>query len=214
MLRIARVFAVVIVGVWSSHHASAAEELPVLGFVAFGDTTRLNDIRSADIETLVGRPSGAPEGRVARVALVGGSFVSAGEIFPTATGSGAEFGIAVDLDGDLLAVGEGRGAASVGSGTPGVARVFERIAGTWVESSLLLSPMSQASEWFGQRTAVAGGAIAVAAPGWQSNQGRVYIYRKVGTAWPLQGSISAFDGSAFDNFGYSVDGAPGLLGNL
>lgn len=191
--------------------AGAVGEFPSYGFVSFGDTSRVHDIRAYGSEFVIGRPSGAPEGLVARVVRTGQSINSASSIGPSVPSQGAEFGMSVDVGGQLMAVGETREAETSGSTSSGVARVFERSGGTWVELDWLLSTNATPSEYFGTRVAVAGDTIAVSAPGWSNRQGRVYLYRDTGAGWTNIGAVTAFDGSAYDSFGLAIAGAPGHL---
>ena len=122
---------------------------------------------------------------------------------------GDEFGNAVSVSGDIIAVG-----AFHHDGTyvdEGRAFVFERNHGgtnAWGEVTSLSDPYKEKDLLFGGSVSVWGDVLAVGVPGTQSGRGRVYVYERSvpgrSNLWSLVHSILADDGDANDRLGSSV----------
>ncbi len=124
------------------------------------------------------------------------------------------FGIAVDIDGDLIIVGERDGDGAVDNS--GAAYLFGRNqggAGAWGEVARLTASDGLLSNGFGEAVAVSGNRIAVGAPrreeaGVQS--GAVYVFepakslRGGRTALTESAKIVPPDGAIYDHFGLSL----------
>jgi hypothetical protein len=119
-----------------------------------------------------------------------------------------QFGFAVDLQGSTLAVGARR-ADLPGANNAGAAYVYAREGGVFVLEAQLLADDPGAGAQFGQSIAIAGNTVVVGANradvGEDQDQGAVYLFRRTGGEWPAAGIITAPDGEAGDEFGYSLD---------
>jgi hypothetical protein len=121
-----------------------------------------------------------------------------------------DFGRAVAIDGDVLAVG------APGVNHPehgedcGAVYLFQRLADGWQEVAMLSASDPQPVSGFGMAVAVAGERIAVGARFANTEQGgnaagAVYLFERVGDGWQEQAKITARDGGVFHLFGYAVD---------
>ena len=130
------------------------------------------------------------------------------------------FGQAVDVSGDVIAVGA-PGEEGVPGVASGVAYAFRNIAGTWLEQARLVPSDPEAGASFGESVTVDGNRLIVGAPGddcfFGPDCGAVYVFRYNGSSWvqtqkltapapaggELFGTAVALDGTAL------VVGAPG-----
>ena len=151
--------------------------------------------------------------------------------------AGDQFGVAVALAGDTLAVGaigeasecEGINHAGNNNNAPGsgAAYVFTRTAGVWSQQAYLKA--SNAGGLFGYGVALAGDTLAVGAPFEASNAtgingdqsdntaplaGAVYVFTRSAGIWSQQAYIKASNTDAGDRFGGNValDGDSLLVG--
>jgi FG-GAP repeat len=103
------------------------------------------------------------------------------------------FGRAVGLSGDWAIVG-----------ARDAAYVFQPTGSTWTERGKLTgSPLID----FGRAVSIKGDDAVVGA----SNGARVYAFRRSGTTWQLQDIVTASDGTAAANFGWSVSISGGYM---
>jgi hypothetical protein len=88
----------------------------------------------------------------------------------------------------------------------GVAYVYFRDGLTWTQEARLVASDGVASGQFGEVVTIngAGDRIAIAAPGMNSNQGKVYIFLRTGTSWAQEAMVTASDGAAGARFGTSI----------
>jgi hypothetical protein len=81
-------------------------------------------------------------------------------------------------------------------------------AGEWAETARLTAEGGIAGEWFGFSVAVEGDTAIIGTPeadvGGDSFQGKVYVFDRVGDTWSEGQTLTASDGEAFDQLGYSV----------
>ena len=117
--------------------------------------------------------------------------------------TGDEFGTAVDIDGDLLAVGA-PAANTLGLET-GAVRVFRRTGGSWSHMTTLTKAYSSNSVYFGKSLALDGTRLVVGAPGEWSRKGLVQVYEFDGLNWVPSVELTDPDGGFGDDFGNSVD---------
>jgi hypothetical protein len=139
-----------------------------------------------------------------------------------------DFGFALDLDGDMLAVG----APGEDSGNPndqtdnavtdsGAVYVFARSsAGSWAQEAYLKAPIPGLRDLFGSSVSLVGGMLAVGAPGERSNvtgingndadqsavdSGAVYVFERSSSGvWSRVAYIKASNTDAGDSFGRNV----------
>ncbi|MGH9839289.1 MAG: putative Ig domain-containing protein [Blastocatellia bacterium] len=124
-----------------------------------------------------------------------------------------EFGFAVALDGDTLAVG----AYADGIGTnfnQGSAYVFTRSGATqpvWTQQQKLTANDGAVNDYFGRSVALGGATLVVGADGdtigANAFQGSAYVFTRGGATqpvWTQQQKLTANDGGASDYFGRAV----------
>ena len=121
--------------------------------------------------------------------------------------AGDQFGYSVALAGDTALVGS-YGDDVGGNADQGSAYVFTRTGTTWSQQAKLTAPDGAAGDTFGTSAALSDDTALVganhAAVGGNSNQGSAYVFTRSGTTWNQQTKLTASDGSAYDNFGFSV----------
>jgi hypothetical protein len=114
-----------------------------------------------------------------------------------------QFGFAIATSGDIITVGARR--ADSGDLTDAGAAYVYSLKGDSVELVTKLTA-SDASEFdeFGQSVANAGDVIAVGAWKDDNKQGSIYLFHRMGDKWIETDKITASDGVAEDEFGYSL----------
>jgi hypothetical protein len=135
--------------------------------------------------------------------------LSAADAAPT-----AHFGFSVALDGARCIAGakddSGAGPSS------GSAYVFERVAGSFVESAKLTAVDAATGDAFGRSVDIEGDTLIVGAPGANvgvgSDHGAAYVFDFVG-AWTQADKLTANDAAPGDSFGWAValEGARALV---
>ncbi|MGH9838558.1 MAG: putative Ig domain-containing protein [Blastocatellia bacterium] len=117
------------------------------------------------------------------------------------------FGWAVALSGDIAVVG----ATVDDNGTianQGSAYVFTRNGAAWAQQQKLTANDGAASDFFGAAVALSGDTVVVGSPadnvGVNADQGSAYVFTRSGAVWTQQQKLTASDGAAVDNFGYTV----------
>jgi hypothetical protein len=122
--------------------------------------------------------------------------------------TGDNFGNSVALEGSALVVGAPLDdiGANVDQGS---AYIFERHENSWVEHVRLIASDGAAGDRFSNlAVAVSGDKVLVGAAGddigTNLNQGSAYIFRREGNLWLEHVKLTASDGAAGDNFGFSV----------
>jgi len=118
-----------------------------------------------------------------------------------------EFGCSVALSGDTAVVGAY--VDTVGANAnQGSAYVFVRSGTTWSQQAKLTALDGAANDYFGGSVAVSGDTAVVGAygddVGANADQGSAYIFVRSGTTWSQQAKLTAADGAASDQFGWSV----------
>ncbi len=128
-----------------------------------------------------------------------------------------QFGFAVAVDGNWLAVGapfdDDKGSAA------GAVYMYERVGGVWMFAEKIAPLELVAGDKFGTAVALDGARLAIGTPGDDdagSKSGSVLFFELVGTTWTFQQKLTAFDGSGGDEFGTAVDvsGDRLLVGSL
>jgi nucleoside-specific outer membrane channel protein Tsx len=86
----------------------------------------------------------------------------------------------------------------------------------WVQQAELIASDGKANDIFGLSVAVSGSTAVVGAPGGDKFQGAgaAYVFGQSGGTWSQQAELTASDGKANDQFGYSVavDGSTAVVG--
>ena len=102
-----------------------------------------------------------------------------------------------------------------GAKNAGSAYVCSREGGSFGFVRKLVATDPEENAQFGQAVAIAGDTIAVGANradvGTNTDQGEVYLCRRAGGAWDEFATITASDGAAGDEFGYSLAAFGGRL---
>ncbi len=136
------------------------------------------------------------------------------EVLPRPLGA-HDFARAVDVSGDVLAVG------SIGGGQPGV-HVYERAdaASPWQHVTRLAPTVSYATDFFGDTVAVDGDTIVVGAHladvGGLDSTGAAFVFVRGPSGWVQQAELLPGDLEEFDEYGSSVDvqGDTALVGSI
>lgn len=138
---------------------------------------------AAVLALVAGAPlhAGAPLVSVESAQLGGG---------PDALGTG--LGAAVDIEGDLLAIGEPR--ASVGGVVAGAVRLYHRTGNAWTLEQRITPPRALPLAGFGSAVALDGDRLYVGAPA-EGGAGAVDVFRKSGDAWLLEQTMPGAPGS-------------------
>ncbi len=124
--------------------------------------------------------------------------------------AGDLFGRSVALSGNIVVVGapfDDIGA----NADQGSAYVFTRDSTKWTQQQKLIASDGVANDRFGPAVAISGDTLVVGAPndaiGANTTQGSAYVFIRNGAAppvWTQQQKLTANDGAANDNFGFSV----------
>ena len=75
---------------------------------------------------------------------------------------------------------------------------------TWTQQAELTASDGAASDDFGYSVAVSGTTAVVGAWGRHSATGAAYVFGESANTWTQQAELTASDGAASDDFGYSV----------
>ncbi len=110
------------------------------------------------------------------------------------------FGYAVAVSGRTAVVG-----APFANDGRGSAYFYTRGAADWTEEQELPMPNGEAGDNFGFSVQVSANSAVVGAPGDDYSRGSAFVYTRSGEAWTVEQKLTASDGQAVDNFGYSVD---------
>ncbi len=115
------------------------------------------------------------------------------------------FGSAVALSGDIAIIGSERDDDN-GSDS-GSAYVYTRSGTAWTQQAKLTAADGATTDYFGTSVALFGDTALVGAyrdDDKGTDSGSAYVFSRSGTAWTQQAKLTAGDGAAYDNFGYSV----------
>jgi len=121
------------------------------------------------------------------------------------------FGYSVSLSGDTALIG-----AIGAENFKGAAYVFTRTGTSWTQQAKLLAADGVASDYFGYSVSLSGDTALIGAMSQNASIGAAYVFTRTGTTWTPQAKLSAADGAAGDNFGYSItlSGDTALIGAL
>ena len=149
----------------------------------------------------------ADQGSAYIFARVNGSWNQQAQLTATVGAANDRFGGSVAVNGDTVIVGAPQN--DVGANADqGSAYVFTRSGTTWTQQQQLNSTGGAANDNFGGSVGISGDTVIVGAylntVGANTNQGSAYIFIRNNTTWTQQQRLTAADGAANDNFGYSV----------
>ena len=145
-------------------------------------------------------------------------FVRSGTDWFQQTNLTANDGESDDQFGGSVAISTGSSGDTVVIGAPfdsngdsfaqGSAYVFVRSGTVWQQQAKLQAGDGAAEDSFGSAVAITGGTVIIGAPfddvDSHDNQGSAYIFTRAGTVWSQQTKLTASDGAANDQFGFSV----------
>lgn len=159
----------------------------------------------------------------------GGAWSQEAYLKASNTDKGDNFGGALALSGDTLAVGAHRESSDTagvdgdqtnsGANSSGAVYVFRRSAGAWSQEAYVKASNPDPNDNFGKALALAGDTLVVAAPfessaaagvgGDQSSNlapgaGAVYVFERGGGVWSQSAYLKASNAEADDQFGTSV----------
>lgn len=184
--------------------AGIAAMLPGLGAMALASPAAAGSSRlaprsgssfahaPAGLRAAVRRTLGTP-------ALTGLSAFQQAKLLEPAAVAGDEFGYSVAINGSTAVVGAPHRAKQQGA-----AYVFVRSGTKWSFQAQLIAPNSTAGDQFGHSVALSGSIAVIGAYGHESSRGIAFVFVRSGTTWSFQAGLSASDGAAKDQFGYSV----------
>ena len=135
----------------------------------------------------------------------GGSWAFSEKLLPDDPSGPAQFGYAVALDGDTMAIGARRHAAN--GNDAGAAYIFTRTAGSWTQQKRLLASDGAAGDRFGYFVDLDGDTAVVGAPEDDNDAGSAYVFdRDLGGVdeWGQRAKLTASDAAADDSFGEDV----------
>ncbi len=133
------------------------------------------------------------------------------KLTPSDGAAGDYFGLSVAVEEDTLIVGSPF--SYVSGVSQGSAYVFTRPAGTWNQQSWTQQQRLSASDgdtndWLGFFVSVSGDSAILGAPkddlGANPDQGSAYIFTRSAGTWSMSQKLTASDGDAGEEFGYSV----------
>lgn len=179
----------------------------------FGSTVAID----GDI-AVVGAPihddqSSIDEGAAYVFERVGGNWEERLKLRASDGASGYEFGRAVDIVGNEIAVGAG-GA----NNQAGAIYIFSRSGDVWFETNMLTASDNESGDAFGSALAFTGQYIIVGAPDDRNingeNAGSVYLFSRAGVTWNQQSQLLAASRLVQPGFGASVaiDGDYAVVG--
>ena len=112
------------------------------------------------------------------------------------------FGYSVSISGDYAVVGayadDDNGSAS------GSAYVFKRSGTAWSQEAKLTGSDGASNDYFGISVAISDSLAIMGAYRKNSYKGAAYIFKRSGTTWTQDTTLTASDGAASDYFGISV----------
>jgi hypothetical protein len=116
-------------------------------------------------------------------------------------------GRSVALDGDIAVVGAA-GSDVGGAESQGAAYIFVHSGDAWTEAAKLTAPDGASGDEFGFAVSISGDTIVIgsrfAAIDGSAGRGAAYVFVHTGTDWVEQAKLTADDGIAFDELGFSV----------
>jgi hypothetical protein len=148
-----------------------------------------------------------------------GVWTQEAKLVPDDAGAGDQFGCSASLVGDTVLVGAWM-ANLPGKSRAGVAYIFERDNGAWVQKAKLIASDASANEQFGWVVGLSPPFAHIGAPSDDNDNGidagTAYVYRQEGGQWLQRAKLIAPGGEAGDQFGSAIaaDGLRVLVGAI
>jgi hypothetical protein len=194
-----------------------AQELAILTTESGGTNHRFGFAVAIDGDTVVVGAPTANGGRGAAYVFVRPVGDWADTDAPTAIltdeslNSNAAFGSSVAISGTTIVVGAPRARTASGA-QRGMAAVYVKPAGTWVDATEPLARLTDAgsanNEQFGFAVAIDGNDVVVGAPDARNKRGEIHVFRKPGGAWTSSdtptATLSDQAGGTNDHLGFSI----------
>jgi hypothetical protein len=137
----------------------------------------------------------------------GATWTQSGELIASDGAAGDVLGQSVAVSGTTVVAGAPMHSVN-GNSHQGAAYLFGSSGSGWSQSAELVGSDGTAGDELGYSVAIAGATVAAGAPGHTVSgnavQGAAYAFAPVGAAWPQSGELVSTDGSASDEFGFSV----------
>jgi hypothetical protein len=119
------------------------------------------------------------------------------------------FGVRVALSGDTAIVPADADDSDVNGIDSGSVYVFTRSGTSWTQQAKLTASDGATVDLFGYSVALSADTVLIGARFDDDdimgvNSGSVYVFTRCGTTWSQQAKLTATDGAAGDEFGYSV----------
>ena len=172
----------------------------------FGAAVAISGARAVAGAPGRGGAAGAEEGIVSTFELIGNTWSAASPILPTASHAGLDFGAAVALAGDQLAIGA-PGDNALGTDA-GRVDLYQWVAGIPTLVATLTLAGGIAGDRFGASLSLDGDLLAIGAPGSatspSSSAGTVAIYRYDGANWLFETTLAPPTPTGEGRFGASV----------
>ena len=123
---------------------------------------------------------------------------------PAANGA---FGSRVAISGNYAIIGSPH-LTSNGVNNTGAVFIFFKSGSGWQQQKKIINPNPAQNDYFGSAVAISGDYCVVGSAsktiGSNASQGKVYVYKRNGTDWVLDGSFTKTGGTAYEDFGWSV----------
>lgn len=153
----------------------------------------------------------------------GGTWLAQQKLIATDGAADEQFGYAVALSSDGNTALVGANSDDVGSNTDqGSVYVFLRSGGAWSQQAKLAASDGAAEDFFGTAVALSSDGNTALIGVWQddvsgnADQGSAYVFLRSGGTWSQQAQLTAADGAAYDEFGFTLalsgDGNTALVG--
>jgi hypothetical protein len=148
-------------------------------------------------------PDGAHAGGFYLFRQKGGQWIEVTKITPPGGKDDDQCGFAIVIKGDTIVV-TARRADPAGLKNAGAAYVYSLMGDSVNLITKLTAIDASAGDEFGQSVAIAEDVLAIGA--WKDDKGKgsIYLFRQKGGQWIETGRITASDGMAGDEFGYSL----------
>lgn len=114
-----------------------------------------------------------------------------------------QFGSAVAIDGNSVAVGAPLDDVGANA-NQGSVYVFTRSGATWTQQTRFSSSNGAANDNFGNAVDISGESVAVGAFRRNTFRGAAYVFTRIGSTWTQQQDLTAMDGASSDEFGFAI----------
>jgi len=135
----------------------------------------------------------------------GATWAQQAKLFASDAATGDRFSVALDLDGDQLAIGAlNDDDVQQDSGS---AYVFERVGGVWSETARVKAADPNSGQHFGSAVSLRGATLAVGADGDDYagfNTGAAYVFTRNAGVWSQETKLTSPNALASDRYGFRV----------